>query len=429
MTDKRLLVISNECFSQTGSNGRTLMNLLAGFAPERVAQFYLHGNPDFGACKNYYCVSDRDALYAVKHFGRCRKDGHVKEEDASSVAPVVASSAKKMKKDCRNRYLRHLVWRTQFWWNAAFDRFLDGFRPEVVLLQAGDAPFMYDIARKIAKKYGARLMMFNTENYVLKRVMYSGAKRYSPFHMLLKGALTRAYSRFMKQADFCFYSTEYLEESYQKRYPHSGKSTTLYVTSAFEDCTGILPETEHFSVVYCGNLGVGRADALDSFAKVLALVDPAARLDVYGKFASEEDEKKLTAPENVNYHGFVAYENIPAILSAAHMVLHAESSARVENLKGAFSTKIADCLACGRPFLVYASREYPFVQYLEKNGAAHIASTEEELAHTLSACIASREERSLHVAAARALADERHNLIKNAEKMQAVINGLTNKDA
>ena len=62
---KRTLVISNACFSDRESNGRTLKNLFAKAEPEKLAQFFVYGDPDFSICRRYYKVSDRDALESL----------------------------------------------------------------------------------------------------------------------------------------------------------------------------------------------------------------------------------------------------------------------------------------------------------------------------------------------------------------------------
>ena len=104
------------------------------------------------------------------------------------------------------------------------------------------------------------------------------------------------------------------------------------------------------------------------------------------------------------------------------MLLHCENPDRVTNLKHAFSTKIADLLASGRPFLVYASDEYPFVQYLKKNNCAHIASTPNELMDTIKLCISDKQYRYKYVDNAVRVANEKHNFRKNSDIFRAILN-------
>ena len=412
--DKRILVISNEAFSDASSNGRTMKNLLLGFPKESLAQFYIHGTPDESVCAHYYGVSDSDALRAFLH----KKP--LSQQKTSTVA--ADHSGQKPKRSYRNLVLRNMIWQSMRWWTKEFDAFLEDFQPQVVLLQAGDAPFMYKIARKIAIKYGAKLLMFNTENYVLKKRMYAAKPGDSMFwHHILMRSLKRQYRKFMKQAYFCTYSTEYLQQCYQAKYPHPGKSAVFYTGTEMQDCTPLAEKTEHFTLVYCGNLGVGRVFSLCEIAEVLQKIDENARLVIYGRFACEEEQAVLCGCENVDFRGFVAYDEIPQVLAKAAMVIHCENPQRLEDLKTAFSTKIADSLACGKPFLVYASREYPFVQYLEQNESAHIAENKEELEAVLRNCIKDTNYAERFVCNAKQLAAKNHNAQRNSQRVMQIV--------
>lgn len=450
---KRILTISNECFSAQSSNGRTITNLLQCFSPAELAQFYLHGNPDKDFCGNYYTVSDRDAmnafLYRQKKTAKASAEKCVRNDEdkqvitASSdiatvssdphgvkknVAPSEPTAAsgqqnapQKIARSCKNLVLRDIVWKSYRWWKKDFTKFLDDFRPEVVLLQAGDSPFMYAIARKIAKKYQAKLTMFNTENYVLKEVLYSGAKKNDIWHRILRHRLRAQYRRFMKKADYCTYNTEWLEAAFQEAYPHPGKSSTFYVSTELKPVEHA-PE-DSYVITYCGNLGVGRTAPLLTIAKVMQQSVPEAKLHIYGKFPSAKEQSRFLSLPNVECHGTVPYTQVPGILSASTMVLHCENPKRVENLKYAFSTKIADSLACGRPFLVYASQEYPFVRYLAEHDCAHIASTPEQLAELLAKC-RDRDYCDKPLQNAQTLALENHATDVNSQRMHSILCSL-----
>lgn len=62
----RVLVISNNGFSKTKSNGRTLGSLFQGWPKEILAQFYISSdNLDFGVCNNYFNFTDKEALLSL----------------------------------------------------------------------------------------------------------------------------------------------------------------------------------------------------------------------------------------------------------------------------------------------------------------------------------------------------------------------------
>jgi len=415
--DKRILVISNEAVSDGSSNGRTLKNLLLDIPKEYLAQFYIHGTPGPDVCACYYSVSDKDALNAFLH----KKPASAQKVQAGAKTGA-PTEERKIQRNYRNLFLRNMVWQSMRWWTKDFDAFLMAFSPEVVLLQAGDAPFMYKIARRIAKKYRAKLMMFNTENYVLKKRMYAAKPSDKMFwHNLQMASLKRQYRKFMDRADFCTYATEYLERVYQKRYPHPGRSAVFYTGTQMQDCSGLAGEESGFSLVYCGNLGVGRAPVLCEMAQVLKKVDEQAKLVIYGRFATETDKECVCAFDNVDYRGFVAYEEIPRILAKASMVIHCENITRLENLKTAFSTKIADSLACGKPFLVYTTREYPFAQYLEQNCAAHIAENPQELEDVLRKCMEDKAYAEQFITNAKRVVAENHDAKKSSQRFRQIV--------
>ncbi len=417
MSRMKLLVLSNEALSKNTSNGRTMANLLSAFVSSELAQLYLHGTPDFSLCDNYYKVSDRDALSAFMSIKPYRKSGVVDSIEAIKTQSV--GGEKKYSHSCRNMVIRDVVWKSFRWWNRAFNEFLDTFSPDAVLLQAGDSPFMFRIARKIAKKRGIPLLMYNSEAFALKDVLYSGASKMDVWHWLLQKRLRKEYGRFMRDAAYCFYITEYMEEQYQIAYPHPGKSCALYTSSDMLQLPDRSGET--FRIVYCGNLGVGRVVPLCDVAQVLSEVNSEATLDIYGRFLSQEDEKTLCAFPNVRYFGVVPYDEIPQIMSEASLLLHVENKERLENLRYAFSTKIADSLASGRPFLVYASREYPFVEYLQRHCAAHVAADKAELKAVMCQGIKNKAWLSTPTENAISLAKKNHRKSKNAEKLKGVI--------
>lgn len=418
----RLLIIANSAMSESSSNGRTLMNLLSDFKAEELAQFYINGTPDFSCCSNYYHVSDKAALNAVINpASRKVFNGKVVQRNTSVTIDDKKTDDKKIAKSCKNKYIRSLVWSTKRWWTADFEQFLNDFEPQAVLLYAGDAPFMFDIARRIANIRNIPLFMYNCENYVLKEVLYSGARKSSVWHFLLMNSLKNAYSKFMKDVHFCFYITEYLEKQYQSVYPHPGKSCAVYTASNMNNYAQEHIDTEPFTLLYCGNLGVGRPAALLSLAKVLYSVDPTAQLKLFGIFTDKETEAQVTRCDNVVYGGRIPYEQVQEETKKCSMVIHCENPERVKNLQCAFSTKIADYLACGRPMLIYALRDYPFVQYLEQHKAAHIAADEAELSKVLSECIKNKAYREKFVGNALSLADKNHNLKKNGELVKSII--------
>ena len=161
--DGKLLIVANEGIREELSNGRTILNLIKKISPSNIAQFYLHGEPDKKYCGSFFRVTDNDALNTFLH----RKNIVLHTEKNSESATNTAK--KNIKKNCRTMFIRNLIWKSFCWWNKSFDDFINNFSPTVILLVAGDSPFMYAIARKIAKRMSIPVVLYTSENYVLKK--------------------------------------------------------------------------------------------------------------------------------------------------------------------------------------------------------------------------------------------------------------------
>ena len=407
----KILIISAEALNKSSSNGRTLLNHVSGLDPSQISQFYLHGDPDPSVCRRYFQVSDFDAL----NYFRGRKKRPQSFTDQSS-----PDSGKPVKRSHKNLVLRNLVWLSYRWWTPEFEEFLRESDPDAVLFQAGDMAFIFSIVLRVAKRLNVPILMYSSEYYVLKKQMYYGASALDPWLNTLQTMLKFYYKKFMQKAYFCFYITEALEAAYQEKYPHPGRSAVLHTASTLDPLPD-LSDNDRFSLFYCGNLGRGRVEPLVEIAEVLYEVDPEAKLDIYGQAVSVEDHELLINSKSIVMHGTVDYSELPALMSKASIIINAENNDRVENQKYVFPAKIADCISCGRPFLEYGTREYPVVRYLEENGAAHIASSKEELKTVLTKCRNDIDYRNSTIENALALADKNHRVEVNHKIMDDVL--------
>lgn len=423
----RILIVSNEALNASSSNGRTLLKMLVGIPADNIASFCLHGSNDFGICSQCFTVTDQDALQAVikpKAFSKQKHIHLMNERDVSSNCSQNRNNkVKKVHRSCKNMVIRDFIWRTYRWWTKEFESFIQTFHPNVLLFQAGDAPFMYHICQKTAKKFHLPIVVFNTENYVLKRFMYFSIKRQTFWHWILKKRLSIAYKKLDRQACHFIYATEYLKNEHSKIYHCS--SDVIYGSTDMPFLKEI--PHENFVVSYIGNLGVGRHEPLIDVAQILLEISPNARLKIFGKFTSENIKDEVCAFPSVEYGGVIPYEQVSLEMQKSDLLLHCENKDRLQDLMGAFSTKIADSIASGIPFLVYADRRFPFVQYLEENRSAFIAENPSELKEIICRCMEDDSFRKKNIETAYVLSKTNHNAKKNSDKMiHILINAVEN---
>lgn len=418
----KVLVISNECFSSMSSNGRTLGNFFAGWPKENLAQFFLNGKPDTHYCDNFFRVSDRQALNAV--LGRNDRGGKIKIESIKLDSTMVSVVKKKKTRNALTMLIRNAVWKIGAWENSGYWKWVQEVQPDIVLLQAGDCAFMYNLAVRTAERVNANLVIYNSEGYYYKNFDYFCGRGiahalYPIFRRQLMKALEKAYNI----ASCAIYICDELKEQYAENF--TIRSEVVYTGSeiTYEPKT---VKNSSFRTVYCGNLGLKRHESLIEIADVLQSISKNLYVDVYGKAPDNQVLEALNSCKGIRYHGLVPYEQVKYILRESDLLLYVESfdSFYQEDIKFGFSTKIADSLACGNSFLLYAPEHFACYQYLKKNKAAFTASNRLQLELVLKSIIDNPEERSKYRKAALALAEKNHNVEKNKKKFQKILQEL-----
>lgn len=376
----KVLVLSHNCFSTTTSNGRTLASLFEEWDKNSIAQFYITDEiPNFTNCSRYYRITD---LEMMKKFWKKSVGKEVRETLGSEGKVIKNTQIKKttfkfLKKNFKNSsvgYLgRNLIWNLGNKKNQLFNNWLDSFAPDVLLLQMGDYEFMFRLASKISKERKIPMVIYNTEDYYFKEY-----KTKSPFKKTYRYLYKKEFEKLYAECHYVIYNNEALEKTHHKEFEH--KSCTLYMPTKVKRKVSSV-DRKIPQITYLGNLGVGRHIGLIEIAKALKGIDKNLTLRVYGKFPNEDVEKELTACESIQYEGFVSYEDVVRIMKESDLIVHAEnfSEFHVEDLKHAFSTKVADALACGTPFLLYAPKGMAITDYLLEKRAAGVVTEKHDL--------------------------------------------------
>lgn len=417
----RVLIVSNDCLSQSSSNGRTLRNFLLGWPRDRLAQFYIQNNtPDFTVCANYYRVTDGQALGAF--LGKGCNGGVVTEAPADKEAAAPASPAGKQPgRNALTMLARELVWNSGRWRRSDFRHWTDAFRPEVILLQAGDCGFMLRLAEQLSEAYHAPLVFYNSEGYCFKDFDYFRARGIAHWcYPVFSRYLRRQYRRVLPKAERSVYVCETLQREYDRAF--GLPSETIYTATEAHPRT-IAPENPVFRASYLGSLGVGRHQVLMEVGRALHEISEELCLDVYGPVPDEEARQALEHCPGVRYRGVVPYSQVLEVMAQSDLLVHAESFDPFyrEDSKFAFSTKLADSLASGVCFLLYAPEELACTQYLKENDAAWVVSDPAKLGETLQALVERPAERARHLAGAAALVERNHSAGKNTARFREVL--------
>lgn len=419
MKNIKLLVISNNSLSENSSNGRTLSGFLRNIPKKNIAQIYVTGEmPESEVCDNFYQITDRDVvgmLFGKKSTGRIINSKKISGEGRRG------KTGKKVKKTVFTMMLRDAVWGTNIWQTETLRAWINDFSPNVILFFAGESKFTYNMTIKIADEYNLPIVIYNCEAYYFKDKNYIKRGILSPLlYRIFHNSFRRMVARIMRQCSAAIYANSKLKNDYYKDFKCS--SYVLYTTS---EVSFIKQEAISNPPVisYLGNLGLGRDKALIDIAKALQNINPSCQLDVYGKTPNDEIKKALTDCKGISYRGVIPYDKVIEIMHKSDLLVHGEcfGDFAVYDLKYAFTTKIADSLSCGTPFLLYAPDGLACTEYLKQNNCACVVTRKEDLKDSLQRILFDQKLRSSYVDKAREIALKNHNTQKNCDEFERII--------
>ena len=411
-----LLVISNNSLSNDNSNGRTLAGFLHGWNKENIAQIYVTGGlPDSEVCEKFFRITDKDVIKGF--FRRGAIGGEVR--NTVSEHKNVLGGKKKIKKTVFTVMARDIIWNTGIWYGNRFKKWLDDFKPELILFFAGESTFTFNMALRLSDKYNLPIVVYNSEGYYFKDRNYLIASKWSAgLYPLFHKAYIKVFNRLMQRTSYAVYINEKLKNDYDKCF--NVPSKVIYTSTAIQrkDCE---PLHEIPQISYLGNLGIGRHKALCEIADALQEINITYKINIYGKIPNDEVKSAFENCAGINYKGFVSYNDVVRIMKESDLLIHAESFDDFYkwDLQYGFTTKIADSLACGTCLFVYAPRELACTQYLE--GIACVATERNQLKEKLMNILEDKELRGKYISAGLEKVKENHRQDVNCKRFQKIL--------
>lgn len=388
---KRTLVISNACFSDEGSNGRTLKNLFNGAEPEKLAQFFLYGKPDFSVCHRYYQVSDKTALESI--ISLKTKGGPIEVQDEESLVKKDTMVNKAVNKNPIKLLIREIVWLVGRWKTPRFWEWVESFQPQIICLYIANNIFLIRLARQIAHKYNIPIIVYSTEGYSFMNFNYL-TNRKSIVYDIYYACLCREYRKVAKYTREGFFNNTLLCDKYQLTYGYPCQC--VMNSSKIEYFPKVKVDfSSGCKISYLGNLGLGRYKALMEIAQELQEIDKTLYLDIYGAAPNDDISRELSECLGIQFHGFVPYSKVVEIIHESSLLIHAELNEKLINrdLCYAFSTKIADCICSGTPLLFYANEKLAETIFLKENQCAFIVHDRTDLKAVLIQALNDEEQR------------------------------------
>lgn len=372
MIEPRVLIISNNSFSNTFNNGKTLEALFSTFHKGNIAQLYFHegSEPDFSFCERYWKISEMDLIRSVGKKTECIG---VKKEPSSELDVVQKTKGYpktlRMIKEKTGDVTRDLLWKWSKWESAALYDWINEFEPQVIFFVGSSASFSTKVALRLSTKLSIPLAVYYTDDYLLSlpQNTFLQRKKYNRINKLYKSIVEASSAHFAIGEMMAGEYSRYFNKPFHP-------IMNAVQIEPYED----YQEKEGVEIVYFGGLHLNRWQMLVRLANLL----PAkAKLVVYTAPENIDDNvNKGFESSGVVYRGLLSGDELKEAMKSADVLLHVESDDKNNRTftRLAVSTKIPEYLITGRPVLGFGPIEVASMKLLSDNGVGVVINSEND---------------------------------------------------
>lgn len=361
----------------------TLLSIFSCWDPQKLSLIYTKsGLPYTDAVSRFFQISENEVLKNLPRpwvkVGKEVESTKVVDENLTKEEDARYAKAHKH----HSIFLtlcREFVWMLGHWRSGALNRFIQEVNPEVLFIPIYPTVYMGWIQR-----------------YVIKRakkpfVCYLADDNYS--YASCRGILSYLHRFWLRKhvrwlATHCQQMFVIVDKEKEETDRLFGTKSVILTKSIDFSNRSYHPYRPGSPIrfVYTGSLIIGREKTMAQIADAINRVNKEAGcvkayLDIYsGDVPADEIMARLNAGAS-RHCGTLTRTDVARVQSSADVVVFAESlegkEANIARLS--FSTKITDYLANGKCILAIGKREIAPIDYFEKNDAAIIACSEEDI--------------------------------------------------
>lgn len=350
--DKDILVISNNPFSSTENNGKTLSSIFKKCDSNRIHQLYFENSmPTALKESNFHRITDQEMLYKFLRKKTNTKTGKESiKKDLKS--PKSHSNIK--------RLFREFIWSNKRWLSKELDDWLEEVSPEIVFFMAGDSGFAFNITNYIVDKYNAKLITYVTDDYILP--IFS----LNIFQTIRRRNIRKKMKKIFLLSEKVYTISPAMKEEYKNRY--NLNSEVLANITNYDLPIKKYDDKQVFNIVYAGGLHYGRLSPILEIAKTIKKLElnNCFKINVYTNTIT--NEKKINKYQSIiEVHDSVSSEELINIYRDADLFLHVESFKQryKKKTKLSLSTKIPEYILSRRPILAYGPSEISSMIFLK----------------------------------------------------------------
>lgn len=374
---KILLITAEEWNDYVYGNG-VLTNWFTGFDAEFAQIYTSPGLPNNKVCSKYFQIDERQmvkSLYSNTKAGReVKMPTNEREQDAAksnAQRKGIYGIFKKLSLWMHTPIvmLQDFIWMTGRYDKAALQRFIGGYKPDVVFCPQLGNPKMWRLEKLVKGMTDVPFVAFTGDD----EASYQQVSK-SPLFWLRRWYCHNGLKNSVKIFSHYFMHSKEQAQDYTNEY--GIPTSTLYKCGDFSNEFVKKSVGSPIRLVYAGRLYCNRWKTLAEIGKALHEINKHGErmvLDIYTQEALTNEQRKALSPENSVYmKGSVNPQQLKEVYRNADIALHVESMDKKNRLatRVSFSTKIIDLMASTCAILAVCWKRHCGYQYLRDNDAA-----------------------------------------------------------
>lgn len=392
----RILVISNNSFSKTENNGKTLCSIFSGFEPNELAQLYfgVGEEPNEEFCSNYYRVTEIDILKSI--YSRSHTTVNTHQDLICDIKNNIRRKEPWYYRKIysrRMRLVREYLWKNNIWDSPELRDWIERFKPEAIFAMLGSNIYSHSISILLSERYNIPLFVYFTDDYVLNSTARSIVDRvhYRLLRRKYKETVSKAYMSYaIGRKMQCDYS-----KFFSKPFGILGNSIDIdkyshLLPKKIEKDTPIL-------ISYIGAIHSNRWKTIVALGEIVKEINSKyhygkIQIKVFSPTRPRRSAMLMLVKSGVEFCGVLDSEGVLQQMEQSHFLLHVESFDKRNRtyVRYSVSTKISEYLSSNRVVLAYGPHEVASMQLLKDNNLGCCLTdldTKEEIVQKICAAI------------------------------------------
>jgi len=382
-----VLVISNAVLRNDNGFGNTFANIFRDIPGVELASIYCRsGVPEPGICNRYFKITPsmllRNLINKNNKAGEEVAPRTFTRDDCVVQNKCVTRSLVWFARTRRWQvffWLRELIWKLGCWKCPELDKFIRDAEPDLIFLPLYDCYYTNDIGLYVKERTGAEIVLYAPDDvYSLKQWSLS------PLYWIDRFVKRRKVRLVAAKARMLYVISRQQQVEYQDIFELPCK--ILFKCGDFLGEPPVKQWIGHpMKFVFTGNIGAGRWKSLAKIGDALRTLNQngiRAQLEIYTLTPlTRIMRRKLDDGRNVFLKGSLDARDVAPVQRDADILVHVESFERKHVLatRLSFSTKIVDYLQQARCILAVGSRECASIDYIERNSAGVVATSQSEV--------------------------------------------------